>query len=209
MKMKKVKPRSSTGGVKYWVSPTPSSRLTNARSPLNLAAMHSMTGFGRGSAATDAWHATVEISSVNRKQAELVIQTPRELNELEARIRNAVLAVVSRGRIQVSIKLERAQGAATDFKINPALALAFSAALAELGATIGQPIWGWFSQSDQFAMGPAYQPRPDIGRMLIGTPSILALTAADAGISVTADAGIDAIAETARLPLNRPAGGAN
>ena len=99
-----------------------------------------MTGFGRGSAATDTWHATVEISSVNRKQAELVIQAPRELNELEARIRNAVLAVVSRGRIQVSIKLERAQGTTADFKINPALALAFSAALAELGATIGQSV---------------------------------------------------------------------
>jgi uncharacterized protein (TIGR00255 family) len=140
MKMKKVKPRSSMGGLKHRVCPTPSSRLTNARSPLNLAAMHSMTGFGRGSATTDAWHATVEISSVNRKQAELVIQAPRELNELEARIRNAVLAVVSRGRIQVSIKLERAQGTAADFRINPALALAFSAALVELGDTIGQPI---------------------------------------------------------------------
>ena len=74
---------------------------------------------------------------------------------------------------------------------------AFTYVAAALQATIGQPIWGWFSQSDQFAMGPAYQPRPDIGRMLIGTPSILALTAADAGISLTADAGIDAIAEKA------------
>jgi len=31
-----------------------------------MRAMHSMTGFGRGVAATDAWHATVEINSVNR-----------------------------------------------------------------------------------------------------------------------------------------------
>jgi kynureninase len=61
-----------------------------------------------------------------------------------------------------------------------------------LQATLTQPIWGWFSQRDQFAMGPDYQPRPDIGRMLIGTPSILALAAADAGISVSAEAGIDA-----------------
>ena len=73
--------------------------------------MHSMTGFGRGSAATDAWLASVEIGSVNRKQAEVVVQAPRELNELDARIRKAVLAVVSRGRIQVSVNVERAEPA--------------------------------------------------------------------------------------------------
>jgi uncharacterized protein YicC (UPF0701 family) len=49
--------------------------------------MQSMTGFGRGSASTSDWTATVEISSVNRKQAEIVVQAPRELAELEARIR--------------------------------------------------------------------------------------------------------------------------
>jgi kynureninase len=74
---------------------------------------------------------------------------------------------------------------------------AFTYVAHELQATLSQPIWGWFSQRDQFAMGPEYQPRPDIGRMLIGTPSILALAAADAGISVSADAGIDAIAAKA------------
>ncbi len=99
-----------------------------------------MTGFGRGSAATDAWQATVEISSVNRKQAEVVLQAPRELNELDARIRKAVLGVVSRGRIQVSINVERPQGAAADFRVDPALALAFSAAFSELGKTVGHPV---------------------------------------------------------------------
>jgi kynureninase len=74
---------------------------------------------------------------------------------------------------------------------------AFTYVARELQADLTQPIWGWFSQRDQFAMGPDYQPRPDIGRMLIGTPSILALAAADAGISVSADAGIEAIATKA------------
>lgn len=74
---------------------------------------------------------------------------------------------------------------------------AFTFVARELQAELTQPIWGWFSQRDQFAMGPDYQPRTDIGRMLIGTPSILALAAADAGISVSAEAGIDAIATKA------------
>ncbi len=99
-----------------------------------------MTGFGRGSAATDAWQASVELSAVNRKQAEVVVQAPRELNELDARIRKAVLAVVSRGRIQVAINVERSQGVAADFRINPALALAFSAAFTELAKTVGYPV---------------------------------------------------------------------
>lgn len=76
---------------------------------------------------------------------------------------------------------------------------AFTYVARPLQATLTQPIWGWFSQRDQFAMGPDYQPRPDIGRMLIGTPSILALAAADAGISVSAEAGIDAIAAKATV----------
>lgn len=99
-----------------------------------------MTGFGRGSATKGAWQASVEISSVNRKQAEVVLQAPRELNELDARIRKVVLGVVSRGRIQVSINIERPQNAAEDFKIDPALALAFSKAFGELGRTIGYPV---------------------------------------------------------------------
>lgn len=99
-----------------------------------------MTGFGRGSAAAEAWLATVEISAINRKQAEVVVQAPRELNELDARIRKAALAVVSRGRIQISIHVERAQGALADFRIDPALALAFSKAFAELEETIGYPV---------------------------------------------------------------------
>ena len=103
-------------------------------------AMHSMTGFGRGSATTDAWHATVEISSVNRKQAEVVIQAPRELNELDTHIRKAVLAVISRGRIQISITVERPQLTTEAFSIHQGLALAFSKMFAELSHTVGYPV---------------------------------------------------------------------
>ena len=42
-------------------------------------------------------------------------------------------------------------------------------------------------------MDNAYSPRDDIGRLLLGTPSIVALTAAQCGIEVTAEAGIEAI----------------
>lgn len=102
--------------------------------------MHSMTGFGRGTAASTAWHATVEISTVNRKQAEVVVQAPRELVELESRIRKTVLGVVSRGRVQVSINLERAAGVAAAIQMDGALARAFHAAFIELGQAVGQAV---------------------------------------------------------------------
>ena len=99
-----------------------------------------MTGFGRGAAATDAWQATIEISSVNRKQAEVVVQAPRELSELDARIRKAVLNIVSRGRIQVSINLENASGTASVIRVDAALAKSFATAFVELGKTVGHDL---------------------------------------------------------------------
>ena len=103
--------------------------------------MHSMTGFGRGSAASEAWQVAVEINSVNRKQAEVVVQLPRELSDLDGRIRKAVLGIVSRGRIQVSINLERGQGALASIKIDAALAKAFHDAFAKLSRAVGQEVF--------------------------------------------------------------------
>ena len=68
----------------------------------------------------------------------------------------------------------------------------------DLQATLPQPIWGWFAQTDQFDMGPTFTPQPDIRRLLLGTPSILALAAAEEGIAVTVEAGIEAIEAKAR-----------
>ncbi len=58
---------------------------------------------------------------------------------------------------------------------------------------VRQPLWGWFGRDDQFAMPSTYEPRPDIGRLLIGTPGILGLAAAKAAAEVVTDAGIGAI----------------
>lgn len=75
---------------------------------------------------------------------------------------------------------------------------AFSFVATELQPMLPQPIWGWFAQAEQFEMGPTFTPQPDIRRLLLGTPSILALAAADEGIAVTVEAGIEAIAAKAR-----------
>jgi kynureninase len=61
----------------------------------------------------------------------------------------------------------------------------------ELQEELRQPIWGWFGQRDQFAMGQGYDPEPDIRSFLAGTPPVLGLIAVDAGLEPFARAGID------------------
>jgi uncharacterized protein (TIGR00255 family) len=99
-----------------------------------------MTGFGRGSFTSDSWHATVEIGAVNRKQAEVVVQAPREITALELPVRKAVLALISRGRIQVSIKLAKTEGSTTTIRVDPALAREFQHAFSELSQAVGETI---------------------------------------------------------------------
>lgn len=63
----------------------------------------------------------------------------------------------------------------------------------ELQAQLRQPIWGWFGQREQFAMGPEYDPVNGIARFTVGTPSIVALAATAAGVASIVDIGIETL----------------
>jgi kynureninase len=54
-----------------------------------------------------------------------------------------------------------------------------------------QPVWGWFSQRDQFAMGPAYDPAPGIDAFATGTPQIIGTVAVEEGARLLGEAGMD------------------
>jgi kynureninase len=54
-----------------------------------------------------------------------------------------------------------------------------------------QPIWGWFSQRDQFAMGPRYDPAPGMDAFLTGTPNIIGTVAVEEGARLLGEAGIE------------------
>ena len=56
-----------------------------------------------------------------------------------------------------------------------------------------QPVEGWWSAADLFAMGDAYEPAPDIRRMLSGTPAVSGIIAVQEGVRLTAEAGVEAI----------------
>ena len=63
----------------------------------------------------------------------------------------------------------------------------------DLQSELRNPIQGWFGQADQFEMGQGFRPQPGIGGWLTGTPGILGLAAAEEGIRLSAEAGIDRI----------------
>lgn len=63
----------------------------------------------------------------------------------------------------------------------------------ELQGKLRPPIQGWFAQADQFEMGPRFVAREGIAGWLVGTPGMLGLAAAEAGIALSAEAGIGRI----------------
>lgn len=91
-----------------------------------------MTGFGRGEHATSALIARVELTSINRKQAEVIVQMPRIYTELEAEIRKLALEKISRGRLNINIQLEPATDASTELKLDTAKVLALQAEIQRL-----------------------------------------------------------------------------
>lgn len=92
-----------------------------------------MTGYGRGDSARDGYKITVELSSVNRKQTEIAVYLPREIESLEPRVRDAINHRIARGRLTVKVALHAGEGgAAGHVQINISLAKAYAREIAKL-----------------------------------------------------------------------------
>jgi uncharacterized protein (TIGR00255 family) len=95
--------------------------------------MKSMTGYGRGESARDGFKITVELSAVNRRQSEISVNLPRELEMLEAPVRDAINAKVARGRVTARVTIHSAEGRlSARTHINLPLAKAYTAELNRL-----------------------------------------------------------------------------
>lgn len=70
-----------------------------------------MTGYGRGECTHHGVKITVELSSVNRKQSEISVVLPRDLETLEAQVRDEINKRVARGRLTVRIVAQATAGA--------------------------------------------------------------------------------------------------
>ena len=81
----------------------------------------------------DGFKFTVELNSINRKQSDISINLPKELVELEPRIRDEINARLSRGRINVVLAYHRgASKAAEQVELDVALAKSYHRAIVRL-----------------------------------------------------------------------------
>ncbi len=91
-----------------------------------------MTGYGRGQSAHNGSKFSVELNSVNRKQSDVVVALPRELTELEPRVRDLINAAVSRGRLNVVIAYHPSASSTQNLALDATLARTYYRAMLDL-----------------------------------------------------------------------------
>ncbi len=96
-----------------------------------------MTGYGRGEIDRDGTKFTVSLNSVNRKQSDIVINLPRELAELEPRIRQAINEKLSRGRTSVVVGCEDGAPQNRKLALDTTLARSYHEAMLALQKQLG------------------------------------------------------------------------
>jgi uncharacterized protein (TIGR00255 family) len=133
-----------------------------------------MTGYGRGKASLGGGQqVTVEISSVNRRQNEIALSLPRGWQELEPRLRDAINAHISRGRITAVVGLHQTAGRARN-SINIEAARHYHRELLKLRAALesGEPIT---LQSVLSGPGVLVEQEPEIDPEKLAPPCLAAL----------------------------------
>jgi uncharacterized protein (TIGR00255 family) len=98
-----------------------------------------MTGYGRGETDYNGVKISVELNSVNRKQSDIVVNLPRDLAELEPRVRQTINESISRGRTNVVISYHDGPGATRKFALDTELARSYHEAMRALQKELDAP----------------------------------------------------------------------
>lgn len=98
-----------------------------------------MTGYGRGEVDHGGAKLSVELNSVNRKQSDIVVNLPRDLAELEPRIRQTINEKISRGRMNVLVTLQESANGARKLALDTGLARSYHEAMLTLQKELSAP----------------------------------------------------------------------
>lgn len=98
-----------------------------------------MTGYGRGEVDHGGVKLSVELNSVNRKQSDIVVNLPRDLAELEPRIRQTINEKISRGRMNVLVTLQESANGARQLALDTGLARSYHQAMLTLQKELSAP----------------------------------------------------------------------
>ena len=94
--------------------------------------LKSMTGFGRGEGETALGKVFMETRSVNHRYCDINVKLPKRLAAFENRIKEFVRSLVSRGRIDISVKLDSTGEETVQFNVDFHLAEQYYRALQSL-----------------------------------------------------------------------------
>jgi len=98
-----------------------------------------MTGYGHGEIDHGGTKFSVELNSVNRKQSDIVINLPRDLAELEPRLRQTINENISRGRTNVVVTLHNNPNGARPLALDTELARSYHEAMRSLQKELNAP----------------------------------------------------------------------
>lgn len=110
----------------------------------------SMTGYGLASTSFANTKYTVEIKSLNSKFLELSLKLPRSLSDKEFALRNACNKLLERGKVNLTIHAEYADGAVKAAVINQDLLISYYNNLKAISADLGAPQTDLFQQAINF-----------------------------------------------------------
>ncbi|WP_238649808.1 YicC/YloC family endoribonuclease [Paenibacillus piscarius] len=86
---------------------------------------YSMTGYGQSALQFGGHKITFEVKSVNNRYCEVVLRMPREWTAYEDLLRRMVQGHIKRGRVDVIINRELAEGSAETYALNRSAAKAY------------------------------------------------------------------------------------
>jgi len=99
--------------------------------------LKSMTGYGKGEAASERGRFTVEIRSVNHRYGEISVRMPRGFLSLEQEVKRTVSNVLKRGKIDVTVQWEEITGESAMPQADAALAQGYATLFRELAGKLG------------------------------------------------------------------------
>ncbi|MDQ4120251.1 MAG: YicC family protein [Acidobacteriota bacterium] len=92
--------------------------------------MKSMTGYGRGASTGENYAASVELKTVNNRFLDIHLRLASDLQPLEAVLKRQISARLSRGRVDVTLSVERTSEIA--YELNRLLITGYLQALSQL-----------------------------------------------------------------------------
>ena len=102
----------------------------------------SMTGFGRGENSSNGFQITVELKTLNSRYLDISLRTPKALQHNEIDIKEIIQKQLSRGKVHISINIEKKDDENPTIKFNSELVKAYGKMLEQIKfiANIQEPV---------------------------------------------------------------------